>query len=184
MVGPNFDLSSETAAIGDVVLPYDAEDSDYRIYFDNEVVAKMKAGVTGESVFTRTSPVTFTPEKVYLTYAPLHLRTLTPIDNSDMTAGVKSNLQQLVYSIGLGITEEDLNFPFRTVQKKVNDDIDRDKIISYSLIIFAILMVVYMTYSMCFYLSGPVVVLVNIVKSIESKSLQDELPPLPGVSVG
>jgi hypothetical protein len=128
------------------------------------VARKMRSGESGTAVFTRATEGG-DEEEVFLAYGPVH------------TSG-----NTTVYSIGFGLTMKDLVLPFTKVEDKVNSDIDRVKYISLALIVAAVLGVLYMTYTMCLYISEPILVLIAIVKSIQKKAVQDELPKLEGGS--
>lgn len=140
----------------------------------------MRNGESGTAVFTRATEGGG-EEEVFLAYGPVHTRTLSPTNASVFAAGCTSNITT-VYSIGFGLTMKDLVLPFTKVENKVNSDIDRVKYVSLALIVAAVLGVLYMTYTMCLYISEPILVLIAIVKSIQKKTLPDELPKLEGGS--
>jgi hypothetical protein len=140
----------------------------------------MRNGDSGTAVFTRATEGGG-EEEVFLAYGPVHTRTLAPTNASVFAAGCTSTITA-VYSIGFGLTMKDLVLPFTKVEDKVNSDIDRVKYISLALIVAAVLGVLYMTYTMCLYISEPILVLIAIVKSIQKKAVQDELPKLEGGS--
>ena len=140
----------------------------------------MRDGETGTAVFTRTTEKG-TQEEVFLAYGPVHTTTLAPINSSSFAAGCNSSILT-VYSIGFGLTMKDLVLPFTRVENKVNSDIEQVKYVSLALIVAAVLGVLYITYTMCMYISQPILVLIAIVESIQKKSLQDELPQLEGGS--
>lgn len=180
LVGPNYTLG-DSASIIDLVLPHDEEGSINRDVFKIDFVAKMRAGESGSGVFMRTRE-DGKEEEVFLAYGPLRTWTVDPVNASDFSAGVVAN-DTHVYSIGFGITVEDLILPFTQVESQVVRDLDKVKWVSLALILVSVCCVLYMTYKMCFYISQPVLVLISIVKSIERKQLPDELPKLPGGSV-
>ncbi|CAB9515800.1 expressed unknown protein [Seminavis robusta] len=179
LVGPGYTLG-EGAPIRAIVLPFDDDNSTNRQVFENDVARKMRRGDKGYAVFTR-STANGDEEEVFLAYGPVRTRTLSPINASLFSAGCTSSVTK-VYSIGFGITMNDLVLPFTRVEDKVNSDINQVTYISLALILAAVLSVLYMTYTMCMYISQPVLTLIAIVKSIQSKTLADELPELSGGS--
>lgn len=179
LVGPRYSIG-QTAKIEDVVLPYDAPGSKERVFFEEEVASKMRNGEEGQRRFQRKTKEGLY-QTVFMSYAPLYQRTLTPVDASDFGRGCTSK-QTLIYSLGFGITTEDLVLPFTVVENEVTADVRRVQYISLALIVCAVLSVLYMTYTMCLYLSQPIMVLIAIVKSIRTKNLGDELPALDGGS--
>ena len=180
MVGPGYKLGGDSKALAEVVMPIDEEGSRNREYFEEAVASKMRNGEMGSVRFARTTPAG-DQEVVFMTFAPLIQRTLVPVNASDFSAGVRSNTT-LVYSLGFGITMDDLVLPFTVVEDEVTADVRQVQYISLALILAAVLCVLYSTRTMSLYLSQPIMVLTAIVKSIRQKTLGDELPQLEGGS--
>ena len=148
LIGPGFQIKDgKPAMIGDVVLPFDAAESENRIFFEAQIAGRMRAGERGDGVFFRSRNEKGDQEEVFMTYAPVYALTLNPVDSADLSRGSTAN-ETLIYSIGLGITVEDLRFPFKSVEKKVRSEINMANYISLALIIAAFLGVIWMTYTM------------------------------------
>ena len=151
-MGPGFSLS-EPSAIGDIVLPFDEEGSENKIAFDKNVRDRMRAGERGNATFWRSKNEKGDEELVSIAFAPVTALTLEPVNSSDFSQGSTSKTE-LIYSVGFGITELDLQLPFKQVEEKVTTDITRGNYISFTLIIAAFLGVIYMTYTMVRLLSS------------------------------
>lgn len=180
MVGPGFALGEQTKAIGSLILPFDAEDSANRKYFEENIAGEMRKGNFHYATFMRTTSEG-NQEELYMTYAPVFVKSFVGVNHSDFGAGVYTN-DTHVYSIGFGITTEGLQLPFQRVEEKVNANVNRVRYISIALIIAAVFLVMYLTKTVSLFLSEPIIVLVGIVKSIADKTLQDDLPKLTGGS--
>jgi hypothetical protein len=165
----------------DLVLPYDAPNSSNRLKFYDDILYRMRDGITYYSTFSRTRSDNVTQEEMYMAFAPVIMRTLRVLNHSDFSAGTESKVAP-IYSLGFGITLEDLEIRFAEVEERVKENIDQVTYISLALIIGAVLMVMYMTYTMTIYLAQPILCLVGIVKSISNKTIEDELPHLEGGS--
>lgn len=139
VAGPNFKEGEETAFIGALVLPFDHANSSNRQHFDENVVERMRRGDTYFSSFTRTT-VKGDQEELYMTYAPVKLRSLRAINHADFSAGVEAR-EAPVYALGFGISVKDLAIAFEQVEDKVNNDIAQVSYISLALIVGALLMV-------------------------------------------
>jgi hypothetical protein len=139
VVGPSFVTGEDAASIVDIVLKYDKVNSSNRIHFREKVVERMRRGLDYYTRFTRTK-ANGEQQDLYMTYAPVMLRSLRAINHSDFSAGVEAR-DSLVYALGFGIATSDLAFAYQEVKDKVNRDIDQVTYISLALIIGALLMV-------------------------------------------
>lgn len=179
-MGPGYETGGDPKPIGNLVLPHDDPESENRRKFEEDVLSKMRTGDIFYDLFTRINQEGL-EEELYITFAPVYMSSLTGANHSDFAAGVIPSLSH-VYSVGFGITKNDLELVFEAVEKNVQSEIDEVFYISLALIIASVFMVMYLTTITTQYLSEPIIVLVGIVRSIADKTLQDELPKLEGGS--
>jgi hypothetical protein len=181
VVGPGLEERGGSARMVDLVLPYDAPNSTNWLKFKSDIHDRMRDGMAYYSAFWRTKSDNVTQEELYMAFAPIMMRTYKALNHSNFSAGIESRVSP-IYSLGFGITLKDLEIRFVEVEEQVKDNIEQVTYISLALIIGAVLMVMYMTYTMTIYLARPILCLVGIVKSISSKTIEDELPQLEGGS--
>ncbi|CAB9502209.1 expressed unknown protein [Seminavis robusta] len=180
LVGPGFVQGEDRSSVTALVLPYDSKNSTNWKLFERDVLQPMRSGVVDIKSFTRTTE-DGNQQELYMAVAPVNLRSLVAVNHSDFLAGITSSYGE-VYALGFGITLEDIEKRFLSVENKVQNDINRVTYISLALIIFSVLMVMYMTYTMAIYLAEPILLLVGIVKNITANTIEDELPKLEGGS--
>ena len=79
-------------------------------------------------------------QSLFMTYAPVMLRSLRAKNHSDFAAGVEERTAP-VYALGFGISVEDLAIAFAEVEEQVNRDVTQVGYISLALILGALLLV-------------------------------------------
>jgi hypothetical protein len=115
--GPGHLSGADPAPIGDVVLKNDRPDSANRKMFDDRVVAPMKLGQSGQSVFQRIES-DGTQKEWSISYAPVNVRTLKAVQADDVTRGVEFSME-FVYSVGIAFPNADLELPFQNTKREV-----------------------------------------------------------------
>ena len=118
-----------SSAIGDLVLPYDRENSTNREEFQMRV-EEMKTGKSGLHAFARTKPTNdsnleLQDEKIWLAYTPVHIRALDAVQIDDYSRGVNAS-RKIVYAVGVGRTFESLRKPFMQFKEDTGEKLKRD----------------------------------------------------------
>jgi Mg-chelatase subunit ChlD/HAMP domain-containing protein len=176
VIGPKYSLGESAPSVKDVVLPYDDEESDFRKKF-GDIVDRMKTGETGSDVFTRTLEGG-EEESLYLTFAPVYVRTVETVNGSDFSRGV-TETDSIVYSLAMVVPEDDLTSAF-----DYNFEGDLWKLITIFLVISTItsMIAAIVTSMVAIEITKPVMILCSIVDSINEGDIQDDIPPMSGGS--
>lgn len=120
-----------------------------------------------------------TSENVFLTYAPVVVRILRPLDHRDFGASCNVS-SKLVYAIGMGIVEGDLYLRFQAVESTVIHQLGIARGVSIMALLLMAIGFSILTYYISLNITRPIIGLTKIVKSIKDKSLGEELPLVEG----
>jgi hypothetical protein len=120
VLGPGHNAGSDPAAIGDVVLPNDGNDSGNRFHFNENIVADMKNGISGDQRFDRIED-DGSLMGYRISYAPVKIRALRISHADDFSRGAR-RLTELVYSLGIARPEYLLRQPFEEINGDVKEE--------------------------------------------------------------
>jgi hypothetical protein len=174
----DYDIADGPKSIPEVVLPEDKNGTDHRTRFD-ETVALMEAGKFGNATFARKRGGE--SENVFLSYAPVKVNTLRPLDPSNFSVGCSMSTK-LVYSLGIAIVEGDLYLRYEAVESRVDQNLKIARGVSIACMLIISILFTILTYFISLNITRPIIVLTRIVKSIKDKSLCDEVPNVEGGS--
>lgn len=167
VIGPNYELSDPPTAIAAKVLPFDIDcDSEIcqsNIASFNDVVSAMKGGNETVATFYRTTDKGL--EKVFMAYAPVAVRSFRPIDSSDFSRGLSAS-EYLIYSLALAETESGILETFRPIQEVTDKQIKIAIGVLTALLVFATVLVVYVSMRVTQSIAEPMVYLLEIIRSI------------------
>ena len=168
VIGPGFSLVEESSAeIGDVVLPYDEDcptvECSRRANFE-AIRMRMKGGEKGVSQFTRTN-AGGEVETIYVAFAPISTKMLTPVNSSDISRGVESS-DYLIYSLALAEVERGLLASFKDVEDQVSKQIDIAIVVLAFLIGFSIVIIFYISNRITVSMIEPMFYLLELIRHI------------------
>ena len=150
VAGPGFDLSGDGAAIEDLLNPDEAFDV---------IVDSMKAGNSGSGSFL------YGQEKVFISYAPVFVKYVFPLNSYDVASGVK-NETTLVYSLGLVETETGLTAAYQSIDEITSKTVRICiGVLSVLIILSAVLMIV-IALRVTSYMTKPIMELLSVLKEI------------------
>eukprot|EP00977_Amphora_coffeiformis_P002992 scaffold569_cov165-Amphora_coffeaeformis.AAC.25 len=185
VIGPGFDQKKSTAVpVTSLVVPQDldcaeneSEDCLWRVKEFNAITDKMKNCMAGVDSFERLVDNGDT-EKMYIAYAPVKTPFLDPTDSSDFRKGALLKNDRCIYSLALVETEKGLKQPFRGVEEKYHHQTRIAMACLAVIIFFAVAIAVVVSYLVTRSIAGPMLHLLEIIESVDSKSLDQELPEL------
>lgn len=119
------------------------------------------------------------PENVILSYAPVNVPVITPLNPGAFSAGCNVS-SKLVYSLGIGIVESDLNLRYAAVEKSLEHNLMIARGVSIGAMLLIAILFTILTYFISLNIARPIIALTKIVKSIKTKSLRDEIPEVDG----
>ena len=178
ILGPDYDLSVDgPMSILDVVDPeHDSEQSRDKL---KETIASMQSGEIGNTTFVRENGGK--TETIFLSYSPVSVRVLHPLDPRNFSAGSTWSYT-LVYSLGIAVAERDLFLRYEAVEKEVDRQLDIARSVSIAAMVLIAVQFIILTYYISLNITRPIIALTKIVKSIKNKSLRDEIPDVEGGS--
>ncbi|CAB9510337.1 expressed unknown protein [Seminavis robusta] len=179
VAGPNFEIGSPPEWIADLVLPGDGKTSKNYHDFKN-ITLQMKGGASGEAEFFRMTDEG-KEELIHMFYAPVHVRTLTPVQPNDFSRGVNFSYD-VVYSIGLAQSDEMLRAPYQHAEEEVNKKIRNVEVVFLVLVIVSLIACTIFTGLISIEVTTPTLILLQVVKNINAGRIDDDLPPLEGGS--
>lgn len=135
LAGPGYSMGGPSPPIQDLVVPCDPPESKNRIFFEEVILGKMKAGDSNETTFRRrafvrnedTGEVTCDEskdEKMFIVYRPITIQESFPVKPTDFSRGVNVS-DVLMASLGYVIPAEDVDASFQAIEDQVDEDIDR-----------------------------------------------------------
>ena len=183
VIGPGHTANDPARPIIESVMPADiycAEAGDEnclgrKAEFE-EIIASMKACATGTASFTRLTK-SGDVELLYISYAPVTTRFLTPADSSDFARGAEL-WESCVYSFALVETATGLQEPFSDVEEELHDQI-RIAIGCLSGVIFlAVVLALVVSRRVARSITEPIGYLLEVIRSVQRKGVDQELPRL------
>lgn len=124
------------------------------------IVDNMKAGNSGSGSFL------YGQEKVFISYAPLFVKYVFPLDSYDVARGVK-NETTLVYSLGLVETETGLTRAYQSIDEITSKTVRICiGVLSVLIILSALLMIVIALRVTNSYMTKPIMELLSVLKEI------------------
>jgi len=176
VIGPNRnDDGWKPQRIIDVMFPGAAE-TDEAQYFNDKIIAKMKAGESGENSFTDRQGGIH-----HVSYSPVEVKYLNTLDAADFARGV-SRSTAVLYSVLLGATVQELSEPFRAEEESFLAKATQTRRL-FVLIVFAVTLlfmayVFFVTVAIVY----PMMSLLSMVRNIKDGSGEKGLPALKGGS--
>ena len=159
VVGPGFSLNGEGEAIEDLIL---ADRS-----LDN-ILSDMKSGKTGSGTFKRFVPSSENEdqqEEVYISYAPVLVRSLSAVDSTDLRRGVM-NETILVYSLALVETANGLIQSFESIDSFAFKTVNICIGVLSAIIVISTVLIVYTAFRVTSSMTTPILQLLSVMKSI------------------
>jgi len=178
VVGPGFHLDGPGKAIDEVVLPNDGPNSQLRVNFREYVLPYLNGGEANVTSFQRRDS-RGEEETIHIAYVPIMTKVYKPIDPRDFSRGVNVT-SSMVFALGIAIPETDLALPFTRIIQSVNQDISKAFAILISLIVIAGVLSISIATSLTSSIVNPVLKLLGLVQSINSRNIQYDLPKLSG----
>jgi hypothetical protein len=170
VIGPGVSTDQVSLPVTQSVLRYDAQcrshNSACRKRFETfQLIAEdMQRGSSGSTSFERSNE-NGVVETMYISYAPVSVRSLTPIDSSDYSRGINQT-QHLIYSLALVESEDGLLLPFaeieRTTRRQSNIAIGVLSIV----IFLAICIIVYISHNLATSFTQPMLYLLGLIQYI------------------
>jgi hypothetical protein len=106
-----------------------------------------------------------TTEMMHIAYSPVYVSSIEPADNSDYARGVKE-VKQLVYSLALVETEDEMLLPFREIEDTTKQQTIVAICILTVVILLATLSIVYISRRLASSFSEPMIYLLRLLKTI------------------
>lgn len=178
MIGPNYELQDGPTAVQDLILPEDSNETiNYSRFVD--LVERMSNGEEGSRSFTRRSHGSDQDEVVIISYSPVSVTVLTPVDHSDFAAGCGVS-DRLVYSLGIAIVEGDLYLRYEAVESSVDHSLKIARGVSIAAMLMVAILFILLIYFISLNIARPIIALTRIVKRIKNKNIRDEIPDVEG----
>jgi hypothetical protein len=167
VIGPNFSGVNESKLIEEVVFPSsvdcDGECDDLMNDFP-EIINSMRAGETGNGTFLMVN-AEGSREKMHITYAPVKVTRLRPLNSSDFSRGVDKS-HYAIYSLALVETDKSMLERFQTTEEDIDRQIRVAIAILCILIVFAACLVVYFSNHITISMVEPMYYLLELIKHI------------------
>lgn len=163
VIGPG--MQNESRPIAELVLPDNpgCEDGPCEGGF-YQILKDMKAGKNGTEEFTRIG-ADGKDEDIYISYAPVVVKTFAPVDASDFSRGV-SKSEYLLYSLAFAEYEDAMLAQFHEIE----DDIDAQFYITLAVLCLTIVLsigfVVYFSNLIAVSMTEPMLQLLELVRTI------------------
>jgi hypothetical protein len=175
--GPGYFFNESSRSAVDVILPHDQHDSKFR--FDLEsIVRKMKSGQSDTAVFLRTLQ-SGEQESIYVSFAPVTIRTMDSVNASDFARGVIENVSY-IYSIAMAVPVDDMMSSF----EKKNYDRNLQTFVIIYIVVSTIssLLATLLLSKVAIEITKPVIILCNIIEKINSNEYDEDILPMKGGS--
>lgn len=208
VVGPNKTAEWEAAPIMDLLFRFDGPNSTHRRRFERDCLYPMKNGTSGLKDFQR-SRMDGTTEHLLISFVPVYERILLPVNPGGFPDDVEES-QVLLYSVGIVRTVSDIHAPFMQIEDAIEHELL--KIQSSYITITVIVAVLFASFAcvvrnscvvcnrstnyitclffslfliLCqvtIYITTPLLTLLQTVRCINKREIDDKLPPLQGGS--
>lgn len=155
VMGPGFSLSGDGEAIKDLL---NADESIDLILQD------MKAGNSGSGSFL------YGQEHVYITYAPVSVKNVFPVNSSDITRGVK-NQTTLIYSLALVELESTIMQSSQSIDASISRVVGVCIGVLSALIILSAVLMLRIAFRVATYMTEPILELLEVLKEINQLSI-------------
>jgi hypothetical protein len=172
IVGPGVEVGDAALqAIEDIILRNDQNDQNcnesecerHREEF-MAILGEMKSGNTGNGAYTVRMD-DGTEERMFMAYAPVMVKSCSPIDSSDFSRGVSEN-ETAIYYLALAETEASLVAAFDQVEDDINLTIDVGIAVLSLTIVLATLAVIYISYWVAISIAQPMLYLLELIQHI------------------
>ena len=163
VIGPG--LKGEARPIAELVLPYkdDCEGDTCNEGF-YEVLQAMKDGGNGTTRFTRMAE-DGSREAIYISYAPVAVKSFAPVDSSDFSRGVVK-LEYLLYSLAFAEFEEAMLGQFNQIEEIIDTQFYIVLAILCLTIVLSTLFVVYFSNVITVSMTEPMLHLLELIRTI------------------
>lgn len=180
IVAPGFDFTGlggeETAAVSDFVLKYgEPENGGFPA-----ILGDMHAGREGRTEFRRLTE-SDEEETVYLAYAPVEVKSLRPVDPSDMRRGVVSYTSH-IYTLALGERAEGIFAAFDAIGDSLQETSRIYIGILCVVIALAAITVLYLSSRVAMSIIAPLSLLLMLTTKINRSEIKEDLPYIEGGS--
>lgn len=167
IAGPDFSGINGSKPIEEVVFPLITKCGDDCGDLMNsfpEILASMRAGETGNGTFLLNNP-DGSKEKVHLTYAPVNVISLRPLNSSDISRGVEKS-EYPIYSLALVETDKSMLKRFQTAEDEIDRHVRIAVAILATLIVLSACFVVYFSHRITISMVEPIYYLLELIKHI------------------
>jgi len=125
VVGPNLTVGWESAALVDLLFPFDKAGSARRTHFEHEVLSEMKNGTGGMKLFERTGE-DGSEEDLIIAFAPVYERLILALSPDDFARGVSVS-NSPIYSVGMIRYADDMHLAFQAIQDTILTQLARTR---------------------------------------------------------
>ncbi|KAG7355713.1 hypothetical protein IV203_000399 [Nitzschia inconspicua] len=179
IIGPGVSEGSNSIPISDGVLPFDlncsmADGCEERRSRFEAIVDSMKRGESKDAEFTRKDG-NGEIEILHLAYAPVYVTSIEQVDSSDFSRGV-SRANQLVYSLGILETQQQMLLPFREIENATKHQSVVAVAVLGIIIFLATVSVVYISYRLAASFSEPMIYLLGLLQEINKRGAGHDPP--------
>ena len=170
VIGPGVSQDEESAPVAESVLRFDAQCKDYnaacRERFEAfELIAEdMQAGNVGSTSFRRLCD-NGDVEIMHVSYSPVSVKTMTPVDSSDYSRGASQNTH-LIYSLALIESENGLLMPFVEIEETTRRQSNVAIGVMSIVIFLAICIIVYISHILASSFTEPMIYLLGLIQYI------------------
>ena len=169
VIAPGYSSALGSRPIGEVILAMGGEstclESDCAGIEDIfETILKMKRGEEGLANLPL-STYSGSAAPAYVAYAPVKVKSLTPLDSSDFARGVNST-DRMIYSLALVETEQSILGPFIAIEEDVARQRNIALIILCTAIVLSTLLVVYLSSKFAASIANPMLYLLDLIRHI------------------
>jgi hypothetical protein len=165
VIGPGLD--GQARPIAELILPNDPRcegDACEKGFY--EVLKEMKAGSNGTRRFTRTAG-DLSEEAIYISYAPVVVKTFSAVDASDFSRGVFKS-DYLLYSLAFAEYEDDMLEPFYAIQSDIDDQLRITVAVLCITIVLSTAFIVYFSRAITVSMTEPMLHLLELIKTINA----------------
>jgi hypothetical protein len=156
--GPGFAPGDDPKEVTEVVLPKDVENF-------RSIVGSMKEGHHKSNKFTRDKPNGIGTDTVHISYAPVVVKNIRPVNSSNFASGIIAS-QYFIYSLGLCETRDGLLEPFLGIEQNMNRQILWAIVILGVGILLAALLIIYISCLVTISIAEPMVDLLELIRCI------------------
>lgn len=168
VIGPGYGVDDPPTSISNLILPYDKDCSTgvctSHIEAFGKIVMDMKSGGTGNATFER-SGENGVPETILLSYNPVRILGFRPVDSSDFSRGLVAT-DYVIYSLALAESENGILEAFEPIKEVTNQQIAIAIGVASVLLLFAAVLVVYISLRVTESIAEPMVYLLQLIRSI------------------